>query len=150
MTLRNLPLQQLDSALAKWRVLPCTRPASGWLRAVRQALGLTTRQLAKRMGVTQSAVVDAERTEAKGDISLTTLQRYASALDCELAYALVPKRPLEKIVEERAEKLAREQVMRVRHSMALEKQLTSKKQFKREVTDLQRRLLDGKRSRLWK
>ncbi len=150
MSLRNLPLQQLDSALAKWRALPRTRPARGWLRAVRQALGMTTRQLAKRMGVTQSAVVDAERTEAKSAITLATLQRYASALDCELAYALVPKRPLEKIVEERAEKLAREQVMRVRQSMALEKQFTSKKQFKREVTDLQKSLLDGKRSRLWK
>lgn len=150
MTLRSLPLQQLDSALARWRTLPRMRPARGWLCAVRQALGMTTRQLAKRMGVTQSAVVDAERTEAKGDITLATLRRYAAALDCELAYALVPKRPLEAMVKARAEHLAREQVMRVRHSMALEKQLTGKQQFKREVADLRRKLLEGKRSRLWK
>jgi transcriptional regulator with XRE-family HTH domain len=60
---------------------------------------MTTRQLAKAVGVTQAAVVDAERTEAKGAITLTTLQRYAAALGCELTYALVPKRPLQEVVE---------------------------------------------------
>ena len=70
---------------------------------------MTTRQLAKAVGVTQAAVVDAERTEAKGDITLTTLQRYAAALGCELTYALVPKRPLQEVVEERAERIARDE-----------------------------------------
>jgi transcriptional regulator with XRE-family HTH domain len=87
--LRSLPLQQLDKTLSPWRSLPRSRPSGGWLRAVRQALGMTTRQLAKAVGVTQAAVVDAERTEAKGDITLTTLQRYAAALGCELTYALL-------------------------------------------------------------
>ena len=74
--LRSLPLQQQDNTLSPW-------PSGGWLRAVRQALGMTTRQLAKAVGVTQAAVVDAEGSEAKGDITLTTLQRYAAALGCD-------------------------------------------------------------------
>ena len=86
---------------------------------------MTTRQLAKAVGVTQAAVVDAERSEAKGDITLTTLQRYAAALGCELTYALVPKRPLQEVVEERAERIARDEVSRVKHSMALEDQSIS-------------------------
>ena len=98
--LRSLPLQQLDKTLSPWRSLPRSRPSGGWLRAVRQALGMTTRQLATAVGVTQAAVVDAERTEAKGDITLTTLQRYAAALGCELTYALVPKRPLQEVYGE--------------------------------------------------
>ena len=110
---------------------------------------MTTRQLAKSVGVTQAAVVDAERTEAKGDITLATLRRYAAALGCELTYALVPKRPLLEIVEERADSIARDQVSRVSHSMALEDQLTSKENLDREIDDLRRRLLEGKRSRLW-
>ena len=147
--LRSLPLQQLDKTLGPWRALSRSRPSGGWLRAVRQALGMTTRQLANSVGVTQAAVVDAERSEAKGDITFATLQRYAAALDCELAYALIPKRPLEEVVEDRAERIARDQVSRVQHSMALEDQATGKEHLEREIADLRRKLLDGKRSRLW-
>lgn len=147
--LRTLALRQLDETLDRWRALPRPRPSAGWLRAVRQALGMTTRQLAKSVGVTQAAVVDAERTEAKGDITLATLQRYAASLGCELSYALVPRRSLHEMVEERADQIARDQVARVRHSMALEDQLTSKSHLEREVTELKTKLLAGKRSRLW-
>ena len=147
--LRSLPIRQLDKALAPWRSLSPSRPNGGWLRAVRQALGMTTRQLAKSVGVTQASVVDAERTEAKGDITLATLRRYAAALGCEVNYALVPKRSLQEIVEERADNIARDQVSRVSHSMALEDQLTSKENLERQTEDLRRKILDGKRSRLW-
>jgi predicted DNA-binding mobile mystery protein A len=147
--LRSLPLQQLDKTLAPWLSLSRAQPNGGWLRAVRQALGMTTRQLAKSVGVTQAAVVDAERTEAKGDITVATLRRYAAALGCELNYALVPKRPLQEIVEDRADGIARDQVSRVRHSMALEDQATNKENFERDIEELRRKLLDGKRSRLW-
>lgn len=147
--LRSLPPQQLDSSLGPWRSLPRSRPSGGWLRAIRQALGITTRQLAKSVGVTQSAIVDTERTEAKGDITLATLQRYAAALDCELSYVLVPRRPLQEMVEERADRIARDQVSRVRHSMALEDQQTSKDNMEHAVEELKRKLLEGRRSRLW-
>src|ERR1700694_313762 len=147
--LRSLPLQQLDKTLRPWRTVARPRPSSGWLRAIRQAVGMTTRQLAKSVGVSQAAVVDAERSEAKNDITLATLQRYAAALDCELFYALVPRRSLQEMVDERAERIARDQVSRVRHSMALENQQTSQEHSEREVEDLRRKLLEGKRSRLW-
>ena len=142
--LQSLPLQQLDKTLTPWRSVPRLRPAGGWLRAVRQALGMTTRQLARSVGVTQAAVADAERSEAKGDITLTTLQRYAAALDCEVVYALVPKRPLQEVVYERAD-----QVARVSHSMALEDQSTSSEHLELQIAELRRKLLEGKRSRLW-
>jgi predicted DNA-binding mobile mystery protein A len=147
--LRSLPLQHLDKTLNPWRSLPRSRSSGGWLRAIRQALGMTTRQLAKAVGVTQAAVVDAERTEAKGNITLTTLQRYAAALGCELTYALVPKRPLQEVVEERAERIARDEVSRVKHSMALEDQSTGQEHLEREIAELRRKLMEGKRSRLW-
>jgi hypothetical protein len=63
---------------------------------------------------------------------------------------LVPKRPLEEVVEERADTIAREQVLRVQHSMALEDQSTSKDHAERAITELRRNLLEGKRSRLWR
>lgn len=110
---------------------------------------MTTRQLAKRNAVTQSAVVDAERAEANGHITLATLRRYARALNCELVYALVPTRSLEEQVVERAESLAREQVARVRHSMAPEDQQASLQLRDQDVAELKRNLLEGRRSRLW-
>jgi predicted DNA-binding mobile mystery protein A len=110
---------------------------------------MTTRQLAKSVGVTQASVVDAERSEAKGDITLATLQRYAGALGCELRYALVPLKPLEQMVEERADRIARDQVSRVRHTMALEDQSTGQNRLERDVAELRKKLLEGKRSRLW-
>jgi len=147
--LLTLPLQQLDKALAPWRSLVRSRPSGGWLRAIRQAVGMTTRQLAKSVGVSQAAVSDIERAEARGDITLATLQRYAKALDCDVVYALVPRRPLREVVDERADRIARDQVSRVRHTMALEDQSTSKEHLEREIADLRQRLLQGKLSRLW-
>jgi predicted DNA-binding mobile mystery protein A len=145
----SLALRQLDEKLDQLRALPRSRPGRGWLHTIRQTLGMTTRQLAKSVGVTQAAVVDAERAESKGDITLATLQRYAAALGCELSYALIPKRSLLATIEERADRIARDQVSRVRHSMALEDQVTSGSHSESEIEELRRKLLDGKRSRLW-
>jgi predicted DNA-binding mobile mystery protein A len=94
-------------------------------------------------------VVDAERAESRGGITLATLQRYAAALGCEVSYALIPKRSLQETVEERADRIARDQVSRVRHSKSLEDQLSSESHLEREVQELRRKLLEGKHSRLW-
>src|SRR5271154_7181917 len=83
-------------------VMRYTSPARGWIKAVREALGMTTAQLARRLGIRQPSVVALEQSEAKGTIELATLRRVAEALDCTLVYALVPKKPLEDIVRERA------------------------------------------------
>ena len=66
-----------------------------------------------------------------------------------MTYALVPKRPLQEVVEERAERIARDEVSRVKHSMALEDQPTGREHLEREVAELRRKLMGGKRSRLW-
>ena len=77
-----------------------TAPARGWIKAVREALGMTTAQLAKRIGVKQPSVVAIEQSEAKGTIELATLRRVAEALDCTLVYAFVPNKPLEAMVRD--------------------------------------------------
>ena len=117
------------------------------LAARRRAIGLSQTEVAALMGTSQSAVARLE--SGHSDVRFSTLERYAAALDCELVYALVPKRSLQETVEERAERIARDQVSRVRHSMALEDQQTDKEHSEREVAELRRKLLEGKRSRLW-
>jgi predicted DNA-binding mobile mystery protein A len=99
-----------------------TPPARGWIKAVREALGMTTAQLAKRLKVKQPTVVAIEQSEAKGSIELATLRRAAEALDCTLVYAFVPNEPLETMVRERARLFSRRRRGPVEHSMLLEDQ----------------------------
>ena len=115
--------RQLDKRLSQ---VPCAdvfaRPPRGWIKAIREALGMTTKQLAQRLGVVQSRIVAIEKAEVSGSITLDSLERAAHALDCRLVYTLVPQRPLESLVEERAECLARKRMETSGHSMKLEAQ----------------------------
>src|SRR5580704_1116136 len=95
-------------------------PVRGWIAAIRGALGMSTAQLAKRLGIKQPSVVAMEQSEVKGAIELATLRRVAEALDCTLIYALVPNRPLEATVRERARIFARRRLAPVEHAMMLE------------------------------
>jgi predicted DNA-binding mobile mystery protein A len=97
-------------------------PVRGWIKGVREALGMTTAQLAKRLGVKQPSVVAIEQSETKGTIELATLRRVAEALDCTLVYALVPNKPLEAVVRDGARAFVRRQRGPVEHSMLLEDQ----------------------------
>lgn len=116
-------IHHLDSRFATLRpLLKTQRPPKGWLRAVRDALGMTTKQLGRRLGVSQPRIVELEQSEANGTVTLNTLQRAAEALGCRLVYALVPEKPLADTVRERAELLARRRQAAVEHTMRLEDQ----------------------------
>jgi predicted DNA-binding mobile mystery protein A len=102
-------------------------PVRGWVKAIREALGMSTAQLANRLNVKQPSVVAMEQSEAKGSIELATLRRVAEALDCTLVYALVPNKPLETIVRNRARTFARRRLEPVEHTMLLEDQKVTAK-----------------------
>lgn len=113
-------------------------PVRGWIKAIREALGMRTEQLAKRLGVKQPSVVAIEQSEAKGTIELATLRRVAEALDCTLVYALVPNKPLETIVRERACAFARRRGGPVEHSMLLEDQKVTAKDIETRLDEIMR------------
>lgn len=115
--------QQLDKRFGELHPLSqLTRPSRGWIRAIRQALGMTTGQLAKRLGVQQPRIVELERSEATGNITLKSLERAAEAMNCRVVYALVPIRPLSETLQKRAYSAANRQLASVEHSMRLEAQ----------------------------
>ncbi len=97
-------------------------PLRGWIKAIRQALGMTSLQLAKRLRVKQPSVVALEQSEARGTIELATLRRVANALDCTLVYALLPNKPLEDMVWDKARIFDLRRREPVEHSMLLEDQ----------------------------
>ncbi len=147
----ELKLRQLDVALNRWRSadLP-SRPPSGWIKAIRQALGMTATHLAKRLGVTTSTVTRLETSEADDTISLATLRRAAAAMDCELHYALVPRQTLAGTLEARASNLARRRMAAISHTMALEAQSTSPETVEVQTRALAESLLKGSRRTLWR
>ncbi|MFI4985969.1 MAG: mobile mystery protein A [Alphaproteobacteria bacterium] len=102
-------------------------PVHGWIKAIRQALGMSSLQFARRLGVRPPSVVDLERSEAKATIQLSTLRRVAKALDCTLVYALVPNKPLAVMVLEQSRKAARHRLEAVAHTMRLENQTVAAK-----------------------
>ena len=88
-------LEQLDATLTQYaRLRNLQPPKKGWIRAIKDALGMSGRQLGKRMDVSKMWVGDMERLEATGATTLKTLRRSAEAMDCVLVYALVPKTTL--------------------------------------------------------
>jgi predicted DNA-binding mobile mystery protein A len=125
------------------------RPPRGWVRAIREALGMTTAQLAKRLDVSQPRVVEIEKAEAKGAITLDSLERAAQALNCRLVYALVPNKPLDELVEERARLLAEKRLASARHTMALEAQGVDMSDEQEQFKRLVRQLFEQSGSALW-
>ena len=121
---RDLRLNQLGAALAAFdSTRQVVRPYRGWLRAVRQALGLSRPRVAKAMGVKPQSIMDFEETEANDRITLRNLRRLANAMDCELVYAIVPKSgTIQELAERRARAEATKHVNAVEHSMMLEDQ----------------------------
>jgi predicted DNA-binding mobile mystery protein A len=142
--------RQLDKRLNTLRSSSFARPPRGWIKAIREALGMTTEQLARRIGVVQSRAVDIEKAEVVGSITLDSLERAARALDCELVYALVPRKPLEEMAAERATALAINSVKATRHTMALEDQSVDEEDEREQVKQLARQIAEKSGSYLWK
>ena len=118
---RQLQLETLDKHLAQVHVAP--RPSGGWIRAIRTAIGMSARQLAERMGVSQQALSRLEGKEANDAVTLKSLRRAAEAMNCKVVYAIVPEEgSLQDLIEEQALKKAKELVEAVDHTMMLEAQ----------------------------
>lgn len=115
-----------------------TAPPKGWIRAVRDALGMSAPQLGARIGARQQTIADFERSEVRGTIQLNTLRRVAEALDCTLVYALVPRSSLEETVMARARDLARKELGRIGHSMELEAQGVPAAEHYKQIEDYAR------------
>src|SRR3954451_4527465 len=131
------------------RLVPLSRerqrllvPPKGWIRAIRDALGMSGVQLAKRLKVSPQTVEAMEKSEAAGTIQLNTLKRAAEALDCTLVYALIPNTSLENTVNDRARQIATAALARVSHTMKLEDQDTGDGELEARIEDYVRHIKD--------
>jgi predicted DNA-binding mobile mystery protein A len=117
----TLARRRLDERLKGFAGLGAA-PPMGWVRALRDALGVTGAQLARRLNIRPASLSELEKNEASGRITLATLRRAAEALDCTLVYALIPNTSLESMVEEAAKAAAKKELAAALHTMELEAQ----------------------------
>ncbi len=143
-------IRHLDNRFAILRpLLKNERPPKGWVRAIRNALGMTTGQLAHRIGVSQSRIPELEQAEVSGNITLKSLERAAEALGCRVVYAIVPERPLADVVRAQAERVAGRQMAAVGHSMQLENQAVEDEAVRTEQRNRLIEQLMQRPARLW-
>ena len=146
----RLQTRQLSRKLAMFDDLKSMPPPSkGWISEIRRALGMSARQLAARLSVSQPAVSQYETGEVSGTITLETLEKAAAALGCHLVYALVPPVSLEDLLHRQARRVATKMIERTAHSMHLEQQDVSEEETKKQIEDLTQQLLADRPRTLW-
>nr|WP_321238487.1 mobile mystery protein A [uncultured Tolumonas sp.] len=101
-------------------------PKEGWIRTVRKALDMSGAQLAKRLGVSRNRISVLERKETEGEITLNQLKTLAEQLSCDLTYTLVPRKPIEQIIEDKAIEIAIQMLNSNLQNMSLEAKLIDK------------------------
>ena len=134
----SLARKQLERRLAPLREARIIAPPRGWIKAIREALGMTARQLAARMGASPSRIPVIEKAEVTGATTIKTLREAAEAMNCTFVYAFVPTKPLDDILRERAIQKTRKDITRLDHTMRLENQAL----LKSDLDDEQRRMIE--------
>jgi predicted DNA-binding mobile mystery protein A len=126
-------------------------PPEGWLRTVRNALGMSGAELAKKMGVTRARVAQAEHAELTGGITLKSMQATAQAMGCRFVYAIIPSSGhIEDIITAQARKKAMAIVGTASQHMALENQKLPDGKIAQEVERLTREIAQEMPPDLWR
>jgi len=125
------------------------RPKEGWVRTLRKTLGMSSPQLAARLDVSKSQVSQMERMEAEDRITLKQLRRVADTLDCDLVYALVPRKPVENMIRDRARLKAEKLVSKTDVQMKLEAQQLTNEKLQEQVKFETERLVREMPRDLW-
>lgn len=137
MNKKKLQIDQLESRIKRFSYaheLP--NPPTGWIRAIRLALGMSLQQLANKLTITKQSVQEMEKREKEGAVTLRSLRETAHALDMELVYGFVPKEgSLEKYIDKKARLLAREIVLRTSNTMKLEAQENTDQRLKKAIEE---------------
>jgi predicted DNA-binding mobile mystery protein A len=147
---KKLMLKQISQQLNNFAALKELRiPKDGWVRTIRSALGMSMAQLGSRIDLSQPRIHAIEKAEVDGTITMNTLRKVADALNCELVYALLPRKGLEAMREQQAMLVAERLMSRVSHTMALEKQGVAKEQTEFQFRELVNQLLNDSPTKLW-
>lgn len=120
------------------------KPTQGWIKTIREIFGMTTTQLAQRIGVSQPRIINMEKNE--NNIKISTMEKIADSLNCNFFYTFIPRENIEDIINNQARMKALKIVNKVNSNMKLENQLADTEEL---LKDLIKELLDGNIARIW-
>ena len=142
--------EQVQRQLEKYQTLiDISVPPKGWIKAIKDALGMNGRQLAKRLGVTRQRISLLEKQELDGTVTLNTMKKSAEALDSVFVYCLIPRKKLEETVRDQARKIALKRLNRASHTMNLENQALDSKENENILNHLIEEIMHEQSSDLW-
>lgn len=145
MDARVLQIRALDKKTSDLKSTKNIVPqSSGWIKTVREAIGMTVSQLAARLGVTQPRITKMESNEE--NLKLSTMKKAAEAMNCEFVYYFKPKTTFQNLVDEQAQKKAVEVLKTVNVNMALENQEIAEDEA---VKDFASDLINTKIKQIW-
>lgn len=149
-SIKHAVIKQIDQQLEQLVPLKgLLLPQKAWIKVIRTALGMSLLEFAKRLGVNSPRVVQLEKDEPRGSVTLKTLRKAAEALNCQFVYAFIPNASIKKMIREQATKIATQRLNRVFHTMALEAQSVSE-QTKEEQIEMEiKRLIETLPKDLW-
>lgn len=134
---KSLQIQQLNGKMLAYASLQkIAPPPTGWIKAIRNAIGMSMLQLGNRLSITKQSVQDIERREKDGSVTIKALREAARALDMQLVYGFVPNDgSLELLIERKAKELATQIVMRTSNTMKLEDQENTKQRIEKAIQE---------------
>jgi predicted DNA-binding mobile mystery protein A len=134
---RSLQIEQLNTKMQSFtEAYKVVAPPTGWLKAIRTALGMSLEQMGKKLNVTKQSVLEMEVREKEGSITIKSLREAARALDMRLVYGLIPNDgSLDAFIERKAKELAEQIVMRTNNSMKLEDQENTKQRLEKALQE---------------
>lgn len=137
MSKKSLQIQQLNGKMLAFASLQkITPPPTGWVKAIRTAIGMSMLQLGNRLSITKQSVQDIERREKDGSITIKALKETAKALDMQLIYGFVPNDgSLEALIDRKAKELATHIVQRTSNTMKLEDQENTKQRIEKAIEE---------------
>ena len=137
MSKKSLQLQQLNNKMASFALLTKVAiPPTGWVKAIRTALGMSMLQLGKKLSITKQSIQDIEKREQEGAITIKALSELGKALDMRFVYGFVPNDgSLDSLIEKKAAQLATTIVLRTSNTMKLEDQENSQERIKKAIQE---------------
>lgn len=134
---KSLEIQQINSKLRSFADLQkVVMPPTGWIKAIRSAIGMSMQQLGNKLSITRQSVLEIEKREQDGSITIRTLKEVASALDMQLVYGFVPNDgSVEDLIDRKAKELAIKIVLRTSNTMKLEDQENTKQRLEKAIQE---------------
>ena len=125
-------------------------PPIGWIRAIRNGIGMSMEQLGRKLSITKQGVMDIEKREMEGAITIKAMQEIAKAMDTKFVYGFVPNAgSLEQMIETRALEIAKTIVQRTSTTMKLEDQVNSKERIEKAIKERAKEIINKTPKILW-